>query len=925
MSILGILDTVLIGPLKLVFEIIFDVANRLTGHSGLSIIALSLIMNILVLPLYRRADAMQEEARDIENKLHDGVAHIKKTFSGDERMMIMQAYYRQNDYSPLSALNGSVSLLLEIPFFIAAYQFLSHVGGFSGVAFGPIPDLGAPDGLIKIGGLTLNLLPILMTLINVVSSAIYLKGFPLKTKLQLYAMAAFFLVFLYDSPACLVFYWTLNNVFSLVKNVFYKLKHPGKVLNLLTTAVGIAIICFGLFVYSTTSLKRKVFVVGVGVILLLPLLYSVLKRKIHIKLDEPAPNRKNFVLGAALLTFLIGIYIPSTYIAASPQEYVDITYVYNPLWYVVSSLSYAAGSFLVWMSVFYWLASPRGKELFERVVWVLCAVMLADYMFFATNTGIISATLQYEVPLVFTSREQMINLAVLVVIALVVFFAAKKWSRPLSVLVLTATIALGCMSAINVATITSSFHELLENRDSRADEVPSFELSTEGNNVVVIMLDRAMNLYVPYIFNEKPEIAAQFEGFTYYSNTISYGGFTNMGSPALLGGYEYTPVEMNKRSSESLVSKHNEALKMMPVLFSENGYQTTVCDPSYANYQWVPDLSIFDEYPEISAYISKGQFNSDDLKQAVIDNNLRNFFCFSVMKTMPLPVQTVIYNNGRYCQAAFYNENMYFSAQYIDNRSRATGISNAFMERYNVLCNMDQMTTISQDDTNTFLFLANETTHEPMLLQVPEYEPAKIVNNTEYDAAHTDRFTLNGRTLKMDNETQMSHYHSNVAALARLGEWFDYLRENGVYDNTRIILVADHGQMLQHTDELFMGDRSTALMDVTGYYPLLMVKDFNSTEFKTSDEFMTNADVPALAVDGLIENPVNPFTGKGIDNSEKYAHEQFVLMSWDWDVEKNDGNTYNAGQWASVKDNMWNPDNWTFYSGTHVLSEHTAP
>ena len=80
-----------------------------------------------------------------------------------------------------------------------------------------IKDLGAPDGLIVIGGIAINLLPILMTLINVISSALYLKGFPLKTKIQLYGMAAFFLVFLYNSPSALVFYWTLNNLFSLIK------------------------------------------------------------------------------------------------------------------------------------------------------------------------------------------------------------------------------------------------------------------------------------------------------------------------------------------------------------------------------------------------------------------------------------------------------------------------------------------------------------------------------------------------------------------------------------------------------------------------------------------------------------------------------------------------------------------------------------
>ena len=166
---------------------------------------------------------MQEAARDVEEKLREGVTHIKKAFSGDEQMMILQTYYRQNNYKPTDALNGSVSLLLEIPFFMAAYNFLSHLGMIQGVSLGPIADLGAPDGMLVIGGVAINVLPFLMTFLNVISSAIYLKGFPLKTKIQLYGMAGFFLVFLYTSPAGLVFYWTFNNVFGLGKNIVYKI------------------------------------------------------------------------------------------------------------------------------------------------------------------------------------------------------------------------------------------------------------------------------------------------------------------------------------------------------------------------------------------------------------------------------------------------------------------------------------------------------------------------------------------------------------------------------------------------------------------------------------------------------------------------------------------------------------------------------
>ena len=61
MDLGSMLSTLLIGPLKLIFEVIFSLVNRL-DNPGLSIVALSLCMNLLVLPLYRRADAIQDEA-----------------------------------------------------------------------------------------------------------------------------------------------------------------------------------------------------------------------------------------------------------------------------------------------------------------------------------------------------------------------------------------------------------------------------------------------------------------------------------------------------------------------------------------------------------------------------------------------------------------------------------------------------------------------------------------------------------------------------------------------------------------------------------------------------------------------------------------------------------------------------------------------
>lgn len=914
MTVLDILYTILIGPLQLVFEIIYTIANRFIGHPGLAIIVLSLIMNFLVLPLYKRSDAMQEEARDVDAKLKKGVDHIKKTFAGDERMMILQTYYRQNNYKPTDALNGSVSLLLQVPFFMAAYNFLSNLQSLQGVSLGPIADLSVPDAMFTIGGFDINVLPIIMTLVNVISSAIYLKGFPFKQKLQIYGMALFFLVFLYTSPAGLVFYWTLNNVFSLVKTIFYKLKNPKKVLSVTATILGLFAMGFGLFLYDTPSIKRKLFIVGIGVILQIPMLWSVLKNKIQFKKSTAVVknDKKLFVLGALFLTLLVGALIPSTLIAASPQEFVDITFFHHPLWYVAYSMCLSAGTFLVWFGVFYWIASPAGKVIMDKLVWIMCGVMMVNYMFFGTDLGIISANLVFDRGLDFDLTQMLINLLAIAVVVLVMYIVIHKWSDLLPGILLTCVIALAGMSGLNVFNINAAVSTVKEQADNMDSSTPNFSLSKTGKNVVVIMIDRAMGYYVPYLMQEDAELKAQFDGFTFYSNTISHGGFTNFGTPGLFGGYEYIPTAMNERAEESLVSKQNEALKVMPVLFSENGYDVTVCDPTYANYQWVPDTSIYDEYPEINTYITEGYFGSPESKAYQIESNKRNFFCYSIMKTMPLLVQGTIYENGNYNKAATVTgDTLVYSNQVIHDWYTADGVGTGFMNPYYVLQNLPYMTNIKEDETNTFLMMSNNMAHEPMLLQEPYYEPAQHVDNTAF-ADNTDRYTYNGRTLRMASLEHFRHYQTNMAVMMQLGKWFDYLRENDVYDNTRIILVSDHGRTLWQYEELAYDKELGDIGDLSLYGALLMVKDFDAEGFTISDEFMTNADVPTIAVGGVIDNPINPFTGMPINNSAKEG-DQYVIASLEWDTNTNNGNQFLPAQWFMFNgEDMWDLNNWTF-------------
>ena len=127
-----ILYNLFIMPWELIFEVIFWFFK---DHPALAIFAISIVMNFLALPLYRRADAIQEAERDKAASMAEWVNHIKKTFKGDERYMMLTTYYRQQNYKPVYTLRSTFPLLLQVPFFMAAYHYLSNLKLLNGVSF----------------------------------------------------------------------------------------------------------------------------------------------------------------------------------------------------------------------------------------------------------------------------------------------------------------------------------------------------------------------------------------------------------------------------------------------------------------------------------------------------------------------------------------------------------------------------------------------------------------------------------------------------------------------------------------------------------------------------------------------------------------------------------------------------------------------
>ena len=214
--------TVFIAPLEYWMRVVLVWGHGVCdGNWGWAIVLMSLVVNTVILPIYMKAESWQEQEQKLRLGFEAKEAMIKRAFHGQERFAMISTMRRQAGYTAFLSMRSSVGFFLQIPFFFAAYHFLSHFDPLSGVSFLGLADLGKPDEVLHIGSFAVNVMPILMTVINIGSALIYTKHLARRDKIQLYAMAALFLVLLYDAASGLVLYWTCNNIYSLAKNIVY--------------------------------------------------------------------------------------------------------------------------------------------------------------------------------------------------------------------------------------------------------------------------------------------------------------------------------------------------------------------------------------------------------------------------------------------------------------------------------------------------------------------------------------------------------------------------------------------------------------------------------------------------------------------------------------------------------------------------------
>jgi YidC/Oxa1 family membrane protein insertase len=873
-----ILYTLFIQPLESLMAWLYASSYGLTGNYGLSIILLSLAVNAILLPLYAIADRLKNNEKKEKEKMADELENISN-YSGAEKYYYTREIYRRHGYHPLKSLRVALGFLIQAPFFIAAYLFLGHYEKFSGVGFLFIKDLSRPDGLLK----GINILPFVMTGINLVAAFVFTRGVDKSEKLQLYGLSAVFLGLLYNSPAALTFYWTINNVFSLGKSWFLSWKTGENLHNeawfstreklreLFTSplsdriafasfapAIYAASMSYPLFKNSVSTWFLILSVLALGILFLfnvfrftlvsktitknnilsvaallrnipvlliilllnlwsilyvttvdfyLPILFFIIILSAQLCCGyDFLPHEKKTLLevmaGILLLFLTVSILVPFKFVLTNPDDYQIPIKDFLP-YLAIYPVLIASSCFLIFYFLIRTKLTVAYLGLFGIVIYFIYSSI--PYDIGQIKNFLLENPEKLNVPL-------SIRLLELFGIAVVFFFGyffmvSKKGIIYFSRSIIASAIILPSLFSIQVGRLFIHNYETIREIEIQKAYKGGDKLilSSNGKNIIVLFLDAFSSQILPDLFERKPELMQKLDGFTWYKDTITAGSWTWNATPGIWGGQDYTPDKVIDNSGIIKAEYFYAAYNVMPKEMLNRGFKV-----NYYNQHIYTKL--------IGTMLDK---NFKSLRIGSLNKNLdllyrETYLTFLDRVTLfigsPFFMKSNIYSDGTWRSTLLVRgEN-----SFIENRTAWEGLS--ALKEYR-----------SEPLGDVFTFFMSLATHGPYFLNW---------NGELNTRSRSGYWNYEGGLIA-------SYY-----ALKSVVDLVAKLKSDGLYENTKIILVSDHGN--PGVPKTQTRDLRNIISDLPKDYGkwfdcLLMVKEFGSSGPLTTDtRFMSNADVLSL-------------------------------------------------------------------------------
>ena len=216
---------------KIIESVLVLIQTYLVSDWGVVIIVFAILLKLLLIPIGIMTTNFQIKVSQVQSSLTPKLAKIKANYYGEEAHNRLMEAHKELGVSPFYTLKPMLGFFIQVPILIATFNALGEMSQFDGQSFLWITNLAYPDAIMQLSfniplfGNSINLLPFLMTIINIYSTIVFQnKHAPeaevKRQKRNLYFMAFAFFVLFYPFPAVMVLYWVLANILQFIQQKY---------------------------------------------------------------------------------------------------------------------------------------------------------------------------------------------------------------------------------------------------------------------------------------------------------------------------------------------------------------------------------------------------------------------------------------------------------------------------------------------------------------------------------------------------------------------------------------------------------------------------------------------------------------------------------------------------------------------------------
>lgn len=220
--------------------------SRICGGSiGFGIIIMTLLVRVILIPLYKKQIISQEQMKEVQPK----VDAIKKKYSGkksqentQKQQVEINALYKEHKINPLA---GCLPMLIQMPILIGFYKAIYYLAppqsvidsltkNGTDVIYG-LKELNAPDITISFMGINLNEPVVAFAIIAAIAtffvSYVSMLGMDKTSpgagvsKSMMYVMPIMIFFMGLSFPGALSIYWVVSNTVTVLQTLYFKRSH----------------------------------------------------------------------------------------------------------------------------------------------------------------------------------------------------------------------------------------------------------------------------------------------------------------------------------------------------------------------------------------------------------------------------------------------------------------------------------------------------------------------------------------------------------------------------------------------------------------------------------------------------------------------------------------------------------------------------